>query len=435
MPVEGAIKVTGTVTDASGGAVADAEVILMTPERTTIGAARSDSEGKFTIAAPAPGTYLLEVRAPHLGEVLQAVVVGQSDPAPVTIVLEIGRLREEVTVTASREQVLELRRAGQPVNIIDEEEIGSRVKTVVAQAIDGEAGVHLQRTSPTMAGVFVRGLTGNKVNVFVDGVRYSNGAQRGGVNTFLDLIEPESLESVEVLRGPSSAQYGNDALGGSIQFLTRPPALRVPNGPRWSGAFGASGGTAHRNGGGSALIGYMAPSFGMTASVGGRKTGRFRPGDGIDSHAAVTRFFGVPSTLLMEKWLPDTGFEQVGGAVRSNWLPNANTHIVASYMRSMQDGGDRYDQLLGGDGNLIAELNGLSLDLFSARLERLGAGWFDEASFTVLAEQPARRAREPGGQRQPHRHDQPRAGAHDRARHAGDLHEAIQPARESDGGR
>ena len=42
-------------------------------------------------------------------------------------------------------------------------------------------------------------------------------------------------------------------------------------------------------------------------------------------------------------------------------------------MRTVQDGGERYDQLLGGDGNLISELNDLSLDLFSARLERLGA--------------------------------------------------------------
>ena len=51
-------------------------------------------------------------------------------------------------------------------------------------------------------------------------------------------------------------------------------------------------------------------------------------------------------------------------------------------MRTHQDGGKRYDQLLGGDGNLISELNDLSLDLFSARLERLGAGWFDDASLT-----------------------------------------------------
>lgn len=378
--IEAAVTVTGTVTDVSGAAIVHADVILMTPERTTISAARSDGAGKFRVLAPAPGTYLLVVRASGLGEAQQVVVVGQADPAPMTIVLELGGLREEVTVTASRESVSELRLAGQPVTVIDESEIANRVKTVVAQAVEGEAGVHLQRTSPTMAGIFVRGLTGNKVNVFVDGVRFSNGAQRGGVNTFLDLIEPDSLEAVEVLRGPSSAQYGTDALGGSIQFLSRPPALRVPGGSSWSGTLGASGATAHRNGGGSAVLGYMAPSFGLTASLAGRKAGSFRPGGGIDSHAAVTRFFGVASNVLMDERLPDTGFEQYGGAVRSNWVPNANTHIVASYMRTNQDGGKRYDQLLGGDGNLISDLNGLSLDLFSARVERLGAGWFDEAS-------------------------------------------------------
>ena len=100
-----------------------------------------------------------------------------------------------------------------------------------------------------MAGVFVRGLTGNKVNVFVDGIRYSNGAQRGGVNTFLDLIEPGMLEGIEILRGPSSAQYGSDALGGSVQFLTRIPSLSATGRARWGGSLALSGGTGHRHGG------------------------------------------------------------------------------------------------------------------------------------------------------------------------------------------
>ena len=82
----------------------------------------------------------------------------------------------------------------------------------------------------------------------------------------------------------------------------------------------------------------------------------------------------------MDDRLPDTGFEQFGASVRSNWVPNSRTHIITSYMRTNQDKGDRYDQLLGGDGNRIAQLNDLSLDLFSVRLERLKAGWFDDAS-------------------------------------------------------
>jgi outer membrane receptor protein involved in Fe transport len=377
-----AVPLSGTVRDGSGGAIERAEVMLMTPELTVVTVTRTDAQGKFTIEAPAPGTYLLVTRAASFGETRQAVVVRASGGAPIDVVLQVGAVQEDVTVTASRETVDSLRLAAQPVNVITADEIADRVKTVVAEAVEGETGVALQRTSSTMAGIFVRGLTGNKVNVFVDGVRYSNGAQRGGVNTFLDLIDPSTLEAVEIVRGPSSSQYGSDALGGSIQFFSKPPLLGDGKSRRWGGTFSAGGGTAHHNGAGAGLVAYKGRTVGVTGSVAARKTGLLRPGGGFDSHAAVTRFFGVKSNALMDERLPETGFTQVGGAIRSNWSPNAATRLVTSYMRTFQDEGHRYDQLLGGDGNLIAALDDLSLDLFSARLERLGGKAFDHVSLT-----------------------------------------------------
>ena len=381
-PADAAIDIAGAVRDSSGGAVAKAEVLLMTPELTVVATVRTTAEGTFMVSAPAPGSYLLIVRAPAFGETRQALLIGATAPERLEVVLQVGGLQEEVTVAASRESVESLHVAPQPVSVVTAEEIGERVKTVVAQAVEGETGVHLQQTSPTMAGIFVRGLTGNKVNVFVDGVRYSNGAQRGGVNTFLDLIDPASLEAIEVVRGPSSAQYGSDALGGSVQFFSRPPALGVPGGPRWRGSVVSGFGTGHRYGNGSAVLGYTGPSVGATGTFSARGAGAIRPGDGIDSHAAVTRFFGISSDRLMDDRLPDTSFEQFGGAGRVNWVMNPKTNLVASYTRTFQDNGKRYDQLLGGDGNLISELNGLSLDLFSARIERLDIGPFDHLSVT-----------------------------------------------------
>jgi hemoglobin/transferrin/lactoferrin receptor protein len=376
-------RVSGAVRDASGAAVTGAHVSLLTSELTTLASSQTDSQGAFSLEAPSDGNFLLLVRAQGFEQVRRAVTVAGGKPVQaLTIVLEVGALVEDVTVTASRGTVDDLWRGSQPVNVIGAEEIGKRVKTVVAEAVQEESGVALQRTSPTMAGVFVRGLTGNKVNVFVDGVRYSNGAQRGGVNTFLDLIEPESIETIEIVRGPSSAQYGSDALGGSIQFFSRSPELGVPGGRSWRGWLSADAATAHRTGGGAALVGYMGPKIGMTATLGARKTGLIRAGGGFDSHAAVTRFLGIRSGELMDERLPDTSFHQVGGNVRANWVPSANTQFVASYMKSGQDGGERYDQLLGGDGNLISELNDLSLDLFSARFERASPGPFDHLSLT-----------------------------------------------------
>jgi hemoglobin/transferrin/lactoferrin receptor protein len=86
--------------------------------------------------------------------------------------------------------------------------------------------------------------------------------------------------------------------------------------------------------------------------------------------------------MLIGERMDGTGFHQKAGQVRANWVPLPDTLIVASYLSSWQDGANRWDQILGGDGNLVAELNDLQLGLGYLRLERLRAGWFDHASAT-----------------------------------------------------
>ena len=336
-----AIDISGVVRDSSGAPVRGAEVGLLTAELTGIARTKTDVEGKFSLPAPAPGTYLLIVRAEAFGESHHAVTVGSQPPTPLDIVIHPAGLREEVTVTASRGTVEDVRLAGQPVNIIGESEIATRVKTVVAQAVEGEAGVHLQRTSPTMAGIFVRGLTGNKVNVFVDGVRYSNGAQRGGVNTFLDLIEPDMARDASKFSAVRRAR-STEAMpsGAACSFCrARPRSARLAD-RSGEGRWRVDAGSAHQTGGGNAFVAYMAAAaWASRPASRGRKAGGFRPGDGIDSHASVTRFFGIASNVLMDERLPDTGFEQYGGSAASRTgsrMPR--THIVvASYMRTKQD--------------------------------------------------------------------------------------------------
>jgi outer membrane receptor protein involved in Fe transport len=350
-----------------------------------LASAVSASDGTLRLAGLPAGRYVLEVHAASFEVTRVPLDVGPSGEQAVTIVLQVAGLSEDVTVTAEAGRAEAVERSPQAVNVISADLIAVRTRTVVAQAVAEEAGVQLQRTSPTIAGVFVRGLTGNKVNVFVDGVRYSTGAQRGGINTFLDLIEPTGLEGIEILRGPNSAQYGSDALGGSVQFLSRTPILASDGRPRVSGMLGLAAGTADRVGGANLVGSYSRARFAATVNVAARQAGEMRPGGGIDSHAAVTRFFGVRSDRLMAERLPDTGFRQYGGTARANWSPGSGSQVVLHYTRSRQDKGRRYDQLLGGDGNLLADLRGLTLDLFYARFERIGAGAFDHAAVTYSA--------------------------------------------------
>jgi outer membrane receptor protein involved in Fe transport len=374
--------VRGVVHDVTGAIVRGADVQILAEQQRVAGAARTDDQGRFAISVERAGTYLVEVRAAGFADVRAGVTVPLPEGETLTLVTGSPVLREDVSVTASVDRVETATRLTQPVNIIGADDIQQRAKSVVAQLASEEAGLQLQQTSPVMAGIFVRGLTGNKVNVFVDGVRYSTSAQRGGVSTFLDLIDPALLDSVEVLRGPNSAQYGSDALGGSLQFLSRVPSVGVQNGQRWGGLFSASGNSSDQSVGSNITASYAGSRVGALFGLAGRRIGDLRTGGGVDSHAAVTRFLGVTSTVLMPEHLPDTGFTQYGGQMTLNWLPGANDHLLASYRRGRQDGGKRYDQLLGGDGNLIADLQDLTLDLFYARYERVGAGWFDHLSVT-----------------------------------------------------
>ena len=377
-----AADISGTVKDASGGALAGARVLVLTAQRAVVATATTDKNGQFSVSGLPDGNYLVVARYPSLAEGQASVTLGAS-PAAVNLVLVVVTADATVTITANPTTATDLARVSQPVNVISAEEVMMRAKSVVAQAVEGETGVNLQRTSPGMAGIFVRGLTGNKVNIFVDGVRYSNGAQRGGVNTFLDLIDPSVIEGIEVLRGTSSAQYGSDALGGSVQFLTHTPMLAAADATKVGGSFAVGGETAHNGGFGAGTLTLSKERFGFIGTFTGRKTGDYRPGNGgEDTHAAVVRFLGLPTSTFIGERMPDTGFSQQAGHLRANWLLSKDLFLVANYMSSRQNGANRWDQILGGDGNMIAELNDLELDLAYARIEKVQAGFFDRFSAT-----------------------------------------------------
>ena len=102
----------------------------------------------------------------------------------------------------------------------------------------------------SLTSVFLRGANSNQTLVLVDGVRL-NAAASGLAR--LEFLSPEQIERVEVVRGPRSALYGADAIGGVIQIFTRRgvpglhPRLRVAAGTQQSveRSLGLSGGDAN----------------------------------------------------------------------------------------------------------------------------------------------------------------------------------------------
>ncbi|MEO9335264.1 TonB-dependent receptor domain-containing protein [Ectopseudomonas guguanensis] len=102
----------------------------------------------------------------------------------------------------------------------------------------------------SLTSLFLRGANANQTLVLVDGVRL-NAAASGLAR--LEFLSPEQIERIEVVRGPRSALYGADAIGGVIQIFTRQgkaglqPRLRLAAGSQQSfeRSLGLSGGDQH----------------------------------------------------------------------------------------------------------------------------------------------------------------------------------------------
>jgi hemoglobin/transferrin/lactoferrin receptor protein len=127
---------------------------------------------------------------------------------------------EPVTVTATRTQrpVFEL---AESVSLISREQIQNHGASDLGEALTLAPGVELSGgPRPGAESVNIRGLSGTRVLLSVDGARQNfDGAHRSRLNA-----DPDLYKHIDILRGPASALWGSDALGGVVSLTTKDAA-------------------------------------------------------------------------------------------------------------------------------------------------------------------------------------------------------------------
>ena len=133
----------------------------------------------------------------------------------------------EVVVTALRAETARSEVPG-TVHVVDREALQTAAPRTTPDALRGLPSVMVQKTGYGQGSPYLRGFTGFRTLMMVDGIRLNNSTFRDGPNQYWNTVDPWSVDRYETVLGPASVLYGSDAVGGAVNALTLAP-------PEWAG--------------------------------------------------------------------------------------------------------------------------------------------------------------------------------------------------------
>jgi TonB-linked SusC/RagA family outer membrane protein len=309
----------------------------------TAASAVTNAAGEYVITLAPSGSH--QVTARRIGYAPQTQTVdipaGGQATADFRMTQTAAQLEQVVvTGTAGAQEKREIGNAVTQLNVADitskatvtnvSEVLQGRTPGVIVSAGSGSPG--------TSSEITIRGygsFTNNRPVIYIDGMRMDtddigafnpSGAGTGGLSgqrtSALDLINPQDIESIEVIRGPAAATlYGADAAGGVIQIITKKGA-RGQQDLQWTARW--------ENGwnewGTETLTNYTTCSAARKAAV----------------DAALNPLWSGCQGRADDEIITDDPLSRDHSALRDGKVNNLSL--------SLRGGGDRYSFYISGDG-------------------------------------------------------------------------------------
>ena len=197
-----------------------------------------------------------------------------------------------------------------PVDTLDEEALRRNTATTLGETISHMPGTHNASFGPAVGIPVIRGMTGARVKIAVDGIATHDASSLSPDHAVT--IEPMLAEEVRVLRGPETVRYGSGAIGGAVEVSDgriRTKRLRKPVEAEVQTRYGTNG---HERASAAKIRGGKGPLI-LHVDAYHRERGNLGiPGIAIDAEA-VRQQFGVPTRRNTREFVPNTDVRTYGG--------------------------------------------------------------------------------------------------------------------------
>jgi len=197
-----------------------------------------------------------------------------------------GKIQHEITVTANRIET-DVRETAGSVTIITRRDMEAQGKTTVVEVLQDILSLYPLQNGPlgAAASIQTRGANSEHTKIMLDGIEL-NDPMTPSRSFNLAHLSIESIDRIEILRGPQSTLYGSDAMGGVINIITqkRTGAPRVKLNTM-GGSYETAIGSAQVSGGSESIIyslGFNRSHSGGFSAAGSQYEGNSE-NDGYDS--------------------------------------------------------------------------------------------------------------------------------------------------------
>ncbi|MCJ8208398.1 TonB-dependent receptor [Mucilaginibacter sp. RS28] len=213
-------KLGGKITDAKDGHPIYAATVRIPDLKLNT---TSDSSGAYHFNNLPRGTYLIQVSAVGYRAIAQNVNL--SSTATLNIQLQTSAVEINEVVVTGVSRATEIKRNPIPIVAISKSYLDQRAASNnVIDEIANLPGISAVTTGPNISKPFIHGLGYNRVVTLQDGIRQEG--QQWGDEHGIE-VDQNSIDRVEIIKGPASLTYGSDAIGGVVNLLSPQP---VPEG-------------------------------------------------------------------------------------------------------------------------------------------------------------------------------------------------------------
>ena len=257
-----------------------AVVLVVGPSLVTL----TEEDGTYEITNVPPGSHEIIAQREHLSAARQSVAVSSGADVTANFTLVLSTVHEELTVTATAGGQTTAFDAFNAISTLDSFELISNPQPTLAAALENEPGVAKRSFGPGSSRPIIRGFDGDRVLIMEDGIRTGDlGAQSGDHGVTID---PNSLDRVEIVRGPATLLYGSNAVGGVVNAITPHESYldSMTDGTR--GQVSADTGSADRQAGTNASLQHTDGNAILWLGGGTRATDDYRTPQGAIENSA-----------------------------------------------------------------------------------------------------------------------------------------------------